>query len=102
MNASFVILAELLLNDTWTEYDGHLYKYFTDGTASARDARAYCAAEGAMLVSINAPAEMTYIEKQVLGDRPLSVYIGGTDELKGMVHIPLTLMVDLVKCAEVV
>ena len=60
-NPFALTLAELLINDTWTEYDGHLYKYFTDGTASARDARAYCAAEGAMLVSINAPAEMTCV-----------------------------------------
>ena len=87
LNSFALILAELLINDTWTEYDEHLYKYFTDGTASARDARAYCAAEGAMLVSINAPAEMTYIEEQVLVNRKLSAYIGGTDEEDGTTRV---------------
>ena len=73
-----------MINDTWIEYNGHLYQYFTDGTVSARDASEYCAADGALLVSINTAEEMTYIEDEVLRKRTLSAFIGGSDEDEGM------------------
>ncbi len=65
------------------DFSGHSYKYFSNLTVTARDARDACMAEGGLLVSINNDDEMDFLIDSVLRRRTLSGFIGGTDEEEG-------------------
>ena len=70
-------------NDTWTNYNGHSYKYFSGGTLNAGQANEQCQRDGGLLVSINTREEFNFVSKEVLKKRTLSAFIGGSDLING-------------------
>ena len=80
----FVLSAEKIWSDEWSKFDGHIYKFFTNNTITAREARHACREHGALLASVNTPAEQTAIVEGALRKRTLSAFISGSDEITGV------------------
>lgn len=81
--AALSISADFVWSDEWFEHDGHEYKYISDVTITADDARRQCRTHGAQLVSINDEEEQKVIHYDVVKKRTLSAFIGGTDTNQG-------------------
>ena len=75
--------AEKIWSDEWSKFDGHIYKFFTNNTITAREARHACRDHGALLASVNTAEEQTAIVEGALKKRTLSAFISGSDEITG-------------------
>ena len=64
-------------SEDWVDYLDHSYKFFSDLTITADQARVECGSHAGLLVSVNSPQELEFIELSVLRKRTLSAFIGG-------------------------
>ena len=77
--------ADQVTDDSWRDFRGHSYRYFTDGSVSSRQAAEQCYQEGGLLLSMNDETEFDFIKSEILRGRTLSAFIGGTDVQEGIV-----------------
>ena len=82
----FLISADFVWSDEWSEYKNHTYKYFEDETMTAVRAEQECQKLGTLLVSINDAEEADFIVNSVVRKRTLSAFIGASDVETGAVY----------------
>ncbi len=73
--------------DDWVEFSGHQYMYYPDPMITALDSRTACLEHGALLASINSAEEQQFIANNVLSQRTLAAFMGGSDEVTGVLAL---------------
>ncbi len=74
----YVLSASRIWTHTWQDYNEHSYRVFLDDSISSSHAAETCQEMGALLVAINSPEEHDFISVQVVKQRTMSVFIGGS------------------------
>lgn len=73
--------------EDWLEYNGHEYKYLPDASLTHLESQRKCTEMGGLLVSLNTKEEETFITENILGEAPVSAYIGGVHDEAGRLSV---------------